>query len=413
MLPIFDNRDYIKENAKNVILPNSANRKDFNYTLEFLKCYTASIGTFNSYRREVERLLQWCWVIKKINLKRLNRELIEEYIGFCLNPPENLISNRKISRFINSEGKRIPNSNWKPFVITPDKFKSYKLKKANEKPDISEYSVNPSSLQNSFAILSTFFNFLIAEKYLTSNPMLMIRQKNQYFRKCQTSDQKKRLTPLQCEMIIKSLDEMKDKTEAWKERTRFLLNLFLSLYLRISEVTSSERWTPTMNDFYKDSDGNWWFTTVGKGNKKRTIAVSDGMLDSLKRWRNFLGLTSLPTPADDTPLIPKIRGKGVVSETSYIRRLIQSCFDKAADSLIYKNIEESESLRLATVHWLRHTGISEDVKTRPLPHVRDDAGHESIATTNKYINTLDTERHRTAKNKAIIKHTIKPRLKAL
>ena len=35
------------------------------------------------------------------------------------------------------------------------------------------------------------------------------------------------------------------------------------------------------------------------------------------------------------------------------------------------------------VHWLRHTGISDDAKIRPREHVRDDADHGSGAITDK------------------------------
>jgi len=55
----------------------------------------------------------------------------------------------------------------------------------------------------------------------------------------------------------------------------------------------------------------------------------------------------------------------------------------------------------ATVHWLRHTGISDDVKIRPREHVRDDAGHSSSAITDKYINIERKARHQSAKNKVI------------
>jgi len=65
----------------------------------------------------------------------------------------------------------------------------------------------------------------------------------------------------------------------------FMISALYGMYLRISELGASERWTPIMNDFHKDHDGLWWFTTVGKGNKKRQIAVSDTMLAALKRWR--------------------------------------------------------------------------------------------------------------------------------
>lgn len=74
-----------------------------------------------------------------------------------------------------------------------------------------------------------------------------------------------------------------------------MLSLLFGMYLRISELAASDRWIPSMNDFAKDSNGHWWFTTVGKGNKERQIAVSEAMLESLMRWRCFLGLSpSLP-----------------------------------------------------------------------------------------------------------------------
>jgi hypothetical protein len=79
-----------------------------------------------------------------------------------------------------------------------------------------------------------------------------------------------------------------------------------------------------------------------------------------------------------------------------------TCFDQAIQSLVaQQQIEEAESLMGATVHWLRHTGISEDVKTRPREHVRDDAGHSSSAITDKYIDIELKERHKSAKKKRI------------
>lgn len=57
----------------------------------------------------------------------------------------------------------------------------------------------------------------------------------------------------------------------------------------------------------------------------------------------------------------------------------------------------------ATVRWLRHTGISDDVKTRPREHVRDDAGHSSGAITDRYIDIERKERHDSARNKSLKK----------
>jgi hypothetical protein len=56
-------------------------------------------------------------------------------------------------------------------------------------------------------------------------------------------------------------------------------------------------------------------------------------------------------------------------------------------------------LRSATVHWLRHTGISDDVKVRPREHVRDDAGHSSGAITDRYIDVELQERAKSSARK--------------
>lgn len=197
-------------------------------------------------------------------------------------------------------------------------------------------------------------------------------------------------------------EAMADQDPEQYERTLFIMSILYSMYLRISELVASERWTPTMNDFYRDSDKNWWFTTVGKGNKKRNIAVSDSMLKALKRWRQHLNLSALPTPADKSPLLPKAKGKGPMSSSNHIRRIVQECFDNAIEELHEDgHKEDSEALMAASVHWLRHTGISDDVKIRPREHVRDDAGHSSSAITDKYIDIDKRERHRSAKNKLI------------
>jgi integrase len=181
-----------------------------------------------------------------------------------------------------------------------------------------------------------------------------------------------------------------------------MVSALYSLYLRVSELAASERWTPTMNDFHKDHDGLWWFTTVGKGNKERQIAVSDTMLATLKRWRKSMGLTALPSPADDSPLLPVHRGQGAMSSTTHIRSIVQGCFDQAIQQLVAQDQpEEADAMMDATVHWLRHTGISDDVKIRPREHVRDDAGHSSGAITDKYIDIELKERHKSAKRKPI------------
>jgi len=79
---------------------------------------------------------------------------------------------------------------------------------------------------------------------------------------------------------------------------------------------------------------------------------------------------------------------------------VQICFDQTIEALFEKGLtDEADAMMAATVHWLRHTGISDDVKHRPQEHVRDDAGHSSSATTDRYIDIELKERHKSAKRK--------------
>ena len=91
-----------------------------------------------------------------------------------------------------------------------------------------------------------------------------------------------------------------------------------------------------------------------------------------------------------------------MTSTRQIRYLVQSCFNASYERMRANGLEdEAQELKVATVHWLRHTGISEDVKFRPKEHVKEDAGHASMATTDRYIDTEMRERHASARFKKL------------
>lgn len=398
LLPLFDSIEYIDLQHDFSYLKTGYQLRDIKVVIEFLKSYRGSQGTFNSYRREIERLLHWCALISKTTLKKLKRNDIEEFIKFCQKPPKEWIGKTKPPRFIVQNGKRIPNAEWRPFVVTVSKAKHRK----GETPKIKDFELTHGSLKELFAILSSFFNYLLQEEYVFMNPVALIRQKSKFIRKSQGQPKIRRLSELQWQTVIETAKKLAEKNPDVHERTLFVMSILYSMYLRISELTASERWTPKMNDFARDGDGNWWFTTVGKGNKERQIAVSEAMLKALKRWRKHLNLSPLPSPADDSPLLPKTKGVGPIKSGNYIRKIVQYCFDQAVEQLNKDNLsEEAETLIEATAHWLRHTGISDDVKIRPREHVRDDAGHSSSAITDKYIDIEMRERHRSARKKQI------------
>lgn len=402
--PLFDDLNNCNSEQSFAIMQtiqDTEQQKDYRHTFDFLQSYTGSQGTFNSYRREVERLLHWSWLVANKTLPQLKRDDIEAFVQFCVKPPTSWIGVKKAPRFIEKDGLRIPNLEWRPFVVTLTKAQHRKGKEL----DIKNFALSHGAVKETFAILSSFYNYLLQEEYAQINPVALIRQKSKFIRKSQNQPKIRRLSEMQWHYVIRTAETMANANPQLHERTLFIMSALYSMYLRISELAASNRWIPSMNHFARDHDGNWWFTTVGKGNKERQIAVSDAMLEALKRWRNHLDstATALPSPADNSPLLPKAKGFGPIESTTYIRSIVQECFDRAIEKLNQDNHpEEADTLLDATVHWLRHTGISDDVKHRPREHVRDDAGHSSGAITDRYIDVELKERHQSAKNKPIL-----------
>lgn len=406
-IPLFDALEYLTavEIQISRIKPHLSDEisidevlSDYKHTCNFLQAYRGSADTFKSYRREIERLLQWSWFVRKKTLKALRRNDMENYLEFCQEPPKDWIGVKHVPRFIDKDGLRTANPAWRPFVVVISK----KAHRDGQLPNIKSYTLSQSALQAIFAILSSFFNYLEQEEYTFGNPIAQIRQKSKFLRKRHGKKTIRRISELQWAYTIETAELMAKENPGMHERTLFIMTALYAMYLRISELTASERWIPQMGHFYKDIDNNWWFKTVGKGNKERDVSVSNAMLEGLKRYRHSLGLTSLPSPGEATPLIPKALGKGPIEGTRHIRKIVQHCFDKTIERLKVDGfIEDAEMLMAATVHWLRHTGISEDVKIRPREHVRDDAGHSSSAITDQYIDIELRARHASAKKKLI------------
>jgi site-specific recombinase XerD len=395
--PIIDTMAALDKTAAQTISPIFAEH-DLNSALDFLKQYNGNQATFDAYRREVERLLQWTWLIAKKSILELTRQDIQKYIEFCLDPPTAWIGTIRCPRFIDRGGIRQANPRWRPFVATVSK-QEYKTGK---KPDKNKYCLSQKAIQEIFTVLSSFYNFLLLEEKVPLNPIALIRQKSRYIQKRQTKMPVKRLTDTQWQCCLKIAEQLATDDPDQHERTLFIISALYMLYLRISELAESNRWVPQMKHFYQDSNQDWWFKTLGKGNKVRDIAVSDDMLNALKRYRESRKLTSLPSPTDSKPLLPKEKGKGAITSTRHIRSIVQLCFDKTVEQLRKEGlINEANTLELATVHWLRHTGISDDInkRGRPIAHVRDDAGHSNSAITDRYNDIELRERHRSAKRK--------------
>jgi site-specific recombinase XerD len=372
--------------------------QEYRLCLEFLKSYANSQDTFNAYRREIERMLQWAWLICKKPLKEISRNDIRDYLKFISEPPKTWIGTKTVNRFrFNIEtGFREANPAWRPFVVKISK----NARRIGKLPVKASYQLSNKSMEAIFAGLSSLFTFLQQENYLEINPIHLIRQKKGYIQRHQTRKVTRKLSRLQWQHVILAAENMAEENPE-HQRTLFLMSAFYLLGVRISELAFGSERTAVMGSFAPDKQGLWWFTTVGKGNKIRDIAVPDELLTALKRYRDFLGLTPLPAREEATPLLPKLKGKNGLG-TRQIRNLVQDVFDQAISTLQQQGkTDEASDLAAATVHWLRHTAISNEIEFRPREHIRDDVGHENPGIMDKYIDTDRIERHKSAQNKKL------------
>lgn len=352
-VPLFDTLENLSaipesiyEYLHSLAIPSVEN--EFKLCLDFLKSYSRSADTFTAYRREIERLLLWAWLICKKPLKEISRHEINDYLQFVNAPPLSWIAIKNADRFVaDSKGQRKSNLEWRPFVLRTSKINRLQGKL----PDKSTYQLANKSIAALFATLSSLFTFLQRANYLDVNPISLVRQKKMYPQPQQTQKIIRKLSKSQWLNILETAKNMAHQ-EPRHQRTSFLISAFYLLGLRISEL-ATPGYVATMGNFTQDKEGLWWYTTVNKKNKIRYIAVPDELLDALKRYRNSLGFTPLPDSNEDTPLLPKIKGKHGLGSRQ-IRNVVQTVFNNAVNELLREGKKtDAEDLAIATVHWLR------------------------------------------------------------
>lgn len=380
---------------------------DYRISLDFLLAYSASPDTFTSYRREIDRFLNWLWHVQGVSLCELTRQDIEAFLDFCKSPPISWRSLEIKRRFIEIDGLRQPNPEWKPFVVTISKT----ARRNGAESDIRSWEQSQSALKSMLRILRSFCQYLVDEDYIPKNPVAQLRSR---YRSATSSQRKpiiRKLTDSQVRALFESIGlQSTSLNDDQYERLLFIVSVMIGLYLRISEIASTGERQPTFAHFYQrlhDSNGqvirSWWFSVLGKGNKQREIPVSDDVMASLARYRKHLGLPALPSGQEKLPLFSKVKGKGAITSTRHVRMLLQGVFDRAAILLAEKgNDDEARDLSAATAHWLRHTGISKDATDRPLQHVQDAAGHSSLTVTGLYIDNDPLDAYLSAKSSKLL-----------
>lgn len=378
-------------------------KQDFLQTQAFLKSYSRkSEATYRSYRNEVERLLLWAWTVCGKGVIQLKRPDLEQYFDFVHNPQASWVADSVQERFKIIGGEARQNTNWRPFAakISKEDRKKALAGGLEIQPQRHGHVLSGEAMKICFSAISCFYDYLVDEGYAFGNPIPAIRKQSPYLIKGATQKNIKRLSNLQWEYVLDCAQQAADKDPDF-ERMLFIVALLKTLYLRVSELSERPNWQPIWQHFWQDAEGNNWLKVLGKGNKLRDISVPSALFPYINRYRDYR--TQLNSNFNtNAPLVIKNRGSGGMTSRQ-LRRIVQQAFDLAYDKMVSENFtDEAKALREATTHWLRHTGASQDISTRPLKHMADDLGHASMGTTDQvYIQSDMKERAKSGSSRKV------------
>lgn len=333
----------------------------------WLARYLDTKTTYDSYRKEAERLLLWSVIELGKPLSSLSHEDFLVYQRFLANPQPAgrwIMIQRKVAR---------DDSKWRPFAGP----------------------LSPTSQRQAIVILNGMFSWLVNAGYLAGNPLSLSRNRQRKAKPRVTRFLDEDLWK-EVKITIESMPRETNREREHYQRIRWLFSLLYITGMRVSEVTQN-----TMGGFFsrkdKSSESRWWLEITGKGDKTRIVPATNELMLELGRYRREMGLSLNPTEGESTPLLLPIGGKQRAMTRSALHLILKQIFNLTAKRLQERGpdfIAQAVRLEAASAHWMRHTAgsnmASGDMDIR---HVRDNLGHESIATTNNYLHSEDDKRH--------------------
>src|SRR5471032_3052459 len=190
--------------------PQIAAQNDVDAIRAWLARFVDTKATFDTYRKESERLLLWSITDLRKPLSSLTHEDLLHYRRFLADPQPAqrwIMTGRKVAR---------ADPHWRPFAGP----------------------LSPASERQAFVILNTLFAWLVNAGYLAGNPLSLSRQRSRKAKPRVTRFLEDDLW----QAVKTSIDAMPRDTAREQEhhaRVRWLISLLYLMGLRISEVVSN------------------------------------------------------------------------------------------------------------------------------------------------------------------------------
>lgn len=343
----------------------------------FLIGYQSSKLTYQTYLKELERLVLWCTHVQKVTISDLSYDDILDYKTFLENPtPKALWCGNKRAK-CQKDGSFNPD--WRPFAD----------------------GLSPISIKKTMSVLDSFFNYLVQTQYLKGNPLSVNKRRK---KRITSNGMERWLEKAEINTVLESLEAEK-QNHAYDVfqliRAKYIILTLFYTGLRLGELTNH-----TMGDFTL-LEGEWYLKIVGKGEKPRKIVVVDEYLDTLMEFRKALAFNSaLPEFEEITPLIPA-QDKITPIQRRRIDQILKWSFELGAKKYeqlamsqqeeSYKLLHRASKLRKASAHWLRHSYGTYLVKSGcPIEKVKTLMGHSDISTTMIYVHIATNDLHDSA-----------------
>ena len=100
-------------------------------------------------------------------------------------------------------------------------------------PDPKAFCPSQSSIKATFTAVSSFYDYLIQENLIDSNPVALIKQKSKFIRKEQSKPTVRRISNIQWDYVLEVVELMADEDPDQHERSLFVMNSLFAMYLRI------------------------------------------------------------------------------------------------------------------------------------------------------------------------------------
>lgn len=332
----------------------------------WLREYQHKETTYRTYQKEAERFLLWSIHERGKALSSLNRDDVEAYLHFLDDPqPREKWCGAKTGR-----GCRRGDPNWRPFTG----------------------SLSHSAKMTAISAIDSLFNYLVDARYLTFNPMSLIRKKRFSVKNKIANElalHERILTIDEWHAMLDTLDHYPESTlseKNEKERLKFLVAILFLLGLRVNELA-----THCWNAFRKVED-QWWFYVVGKGDKLARIPVNDELMRAMIQYRAHLNKAPYPTSDEAKPLIASFTTGDAITPRQINKLLKELALETAKK---YANEpEKANKLKKFSAHWLRHLSATmQDKAGISFKHIRANHRHENDETTRRYVHAIDQDRH--------------------